>query len=73
MLDTLLERGAVIDAVDNTGDSAFHYACSQGNADCALTLAKVGCDITLRDINGETGKEIRRSPSAKAAPRTRSC
>ena len=30
----------------------------QGHADCAELLAKAGCDMSLIDGNGETGKQI---------------
>jgi ankyrin repeat protein len=60
ILRTLLDRDAnAIDAVDRgDGGTAFHCACFTGNADCAVELARRGCDMTLRAENGMTGKEM---------------
>jgi ankyrin repeat protein len=60
ILQTLLDRKDIaIDAVHpDTVLTAFHYACVVGNADCAVELARHGCDTTLRTEDGETGKEL---------------
>eukprot|EP01046_Picozoa_sp_COSAG06_P026679 COSAG06_NODE_2308_length_7109_cov_7.230385_4_plen_697_part_00 len=60
ILRTLLDRkDIVIDAVNtDSGCTAFHWACGNGNADCAVELARRGCDMTLRTKDGETGKDI---------------
>jgi ankyrin repeat protein len=60
ILQTLLDRKDIaIDAVNpETGFTAFHYACFYGHADCAVELARRGCDMTLRTKDGETGKDI---------------
>ena len=38
--------------------TAFHLACFMGHADCAVELARRGCDTTLRAKNGATGLDI---------------
>ena len=60
MLRTLLDRKDIaIDAVHTeTGFTAFHYACFKGDTDCAVQLARRGCDMTLRAQNGMTGKQL---------------
>eukprot|EP01046_Picozoa_sp_COSAG06_P024043 COSAG06_NODE_1939_length_8024_cov_83.073186_6_plen_990_part_00 len=60
ILRTLLDRKAIaIDAVyPETGCTAFHLACFQGHVDCAVELARCGCDMTLRIKHGETGKQL---------------
>eukprot|EP01046_Picozoa_sp_COSAG06_P042589 COSAG06_NODE_5448_length_3477_cov_10.886027_1_plen_891_part_01 len=60
ILRTLLDRkGIAIDAVEpETGSTAFHAACLNGHADCAVQLARRGCDMTLRTRNGATGKQL---------------
>ena len=58
MLDTLLERGVIIDAVGKYGWSAFHIACYYGKPDCAEALAKAGCDMTLQNIDGNMGLQL---------------
>ena len=67
MLDTLLQHGANIDAVDEDGDSAFHFACFQANADCAEVLAKHGCDVSLRNEDGHTGVHLASMNKHRAA------
>ena len=59
ILRTLLDRKAIaIDAAEpDAGLTAFHYACAARNADCAVELARRGCDMTLKNKYGMTGKE----------------
>ena len=60
MLRLLLGRGAVVDAVNpgGTGGTAFHSACVLNQAECAEELARAGCNVGLRDNNGQTGREV---------------
>jgi hypothetical protein len=59
ILRTLLDHEAIIDAVfPESGSTAFHWACSTGQADCAVELARRGCDTTVQNKDGNTGKEI---------------
>ena len=74
IVKTLLQHDdAAINAIDMGDYSAFHLACFYANTDCALILAKHGCDMTLRNDNGETGKEMAEKKGRSAPPRTRSC
>jgi ankyrin repeat protein len=63
ILRTLLDRkGIAIDAVNTEHRyTAFHLACLNDHADCAVELARHGCDTTLRTKDGETGKDIAES------------
>eukprot|EP01046_Picozoa_sp_COSAG06_P045145 COSAG06_NODE_6195_length_3054_cov_8.894078_1_plen_800_part_00 len=59
ILRTLLNHEANINAVDPKNYcTAFHCACLKDQADCAVELARRGCDMTLRTKRGETGKDI---------------
>jgi ankyrin repeat protein len=37
-----------------TGNTAFHAACHHNRAECAAALARAGCDVGIKDKNGET-------------------
>jgi hypothetical protein len=62
ILRTLLDRKATaIDAVGTVhGYTAFHCACVTGNAECAVELARRGCNMDLRDTQGLTGLDLAR-------------
>jgi ankyrin repeat protein len=58
VLRLLLGRGATVDAVEpGTGRTGFHYACILNHANCAEELARAGCDVGLKDMSGQTGRE----------------
>jgi ankyrin repeat protein len=58
-LRLLLGRGAAVDAVHPvSGWTAFHDACCYNHAECAEALARAGCDVGLKDVNGKTGREL---------------
>jgi ankyrin repeat protein len=63
MLKLLLERGAILDAMDtNAGVTAFHVACAHDEPACAEALVRAGCDVGIQNnINWMTGQ---RRPSA---------
>jgi ankyrin repeat protein len=59
VLRLLLARGAAVDAADpNAGRTAFHFACYNNQAGCAEALARAGCDVSLHDRQGRTGREL---------------
>jgi ankyrin repeat protein len=59
VLRLLLARGAAVDAVDPSDDgTAFHGACVLNQADCAEALVRAGCDVSLKDNSGQTGREL---------------
>jgi hypothetical protein len=59
VLRLLLGRGAALGAVDpRTGWTAFHAACFANYAECAEALARVGCDVGLKDSGGKTGQQL---------------
>jgi ankyrin repeat protein len=58
VLRLLLGRGAAVDAMDpRSGCTAFHYACDRNQAECAEELVQAGCDVGLKNIVGQTGRE----------------
>jgi ankyrin repeat protein len=56
VLRLLLARGAVVDAVDLDGNSAFHWACDTNQPDCVAVLVRAGCDVGITNKDGETGQ-----------------
>jgi hypothetical protein len=58
VLRLLVERGAVIDTVTSDGWTAFHFACFAGQAGCAEALARAGCDVGIKDVDGDTGWQL---------------
>ena len=55
ILDRLIEHaGAAIETTDNTGATAFHYACCTA-ADAVQVLLDAGCDPTVTKTDGTTG------------------
>jgi len=70
LLRLLIESGAELDTVQvQTGRTAFHEACVKGNAGCAEALARAGCNISLRDLDGKTGRECAEELAAEPAPK----
>jgi ankyrin repeat protein len=59
VLRLLLARGAAVDAAHpRDGCTAFHFACYNNHAECAEALARAGCDVSLHDRQGRTGREL---------------
>jgi ankyrin repeat protein len=59
VLRLLLARGATVDAVCPRGvGAAFHLACYHNQAECAEELGRAGCDVGIKDKNGQTGREV---------------
>ena len=56
--EVLLERGAALDAAHPEDATAFHRACCYNQPDCAEALARAGCDVGLKDSDGQTGREM---------------
>ena len=50
----LQESGANVNAVDNRGYTALHYACSIGDADIASFLLDKGAEVNMQDKAGYT-------------------
>ncbi|WP_152363036.1 ankyrin repeat domain-containing protein [Microlunatus speluncae] len=45
----LLEAGAEVDGLDDTGATALHLAAAAGHLDCATALIDAGAELDLRD------------------------
>jgi hypothetical protein len=59
VLRLLLARGAAVDAVlRGPGMTAFHSACCGNQAECAEALARAGCDVGIKTIDGLTGRQF---------------
>ena len=50
----LLELGANVDAIDDIGRTALHYACEMGYETIVYELLRKGADVTITDLAGET-------------------
>lgn len=53
IMELLLGRGALINAVNNGKCSALHVAVNK-QAQCVHTLLRHGCDVNLQDSYGDT-------------------
>eukprot|EP01045_Picozoa_sp_COSAG04_P000282 COSAG04_NODE_6_length_47123_cov_87.347482_5_plen_1442_part_00 len=53
----LLEAKAEVDAASPLGSTAFHVVCGYNHPDCAAALIRAGCDTSLRDKDGKTGRD----------------
>jgi ankyrin repeat protein len=70
VLRLLLARGAAVDAVDPAdGWTAFHAACHCNYAECAEALARAGCDVGLKDNDGNMGQQLAEARGSKEAAR----
>ncbi|XP_010539347.1 PREDICTED: potassium channel AKT2/3 isoform X2 [Tarenaya hassleriana] len=54
LLDELLKAKLDPDIVDSNGRTPLHVAASKGFEECVLILLKHGCNIHVRDVNGNT-------------------
>jgi ankyrin repeat protein len=59
-----LERGAPINAVDETGQSALHLAVASGPESMVKLLAEKGADLFLKDQRGRTPLDVARGVGA---------
>lgn len=57
----LLENGADIDAVDQCGDTALHYAIRCGRKKIVRMLLAFGADISIKARNGKTALQMARA------------
>ncbi|KAG5248501.1 potassium channel family protein [Salix suchowensis] len=53
-LEELLKAKLDPDIGDSKGRTPLHLAASKGHEECVMVLLRHGCDIHLRDINGNT-------------------
>ncbi|KAF2293847.1 hypothetical protein GH714_005101 [Hevea brasiliensis] len=53
-LEELLRAKLDPDIGDSKGRTPLHIAASKGHEDCVLALLRHGCNIHLRDVNGNT-------------------
>ena len=58
LMRLLLEAKAEIHTTDDHVRTAFHYTCANNRPDCAEALVRAGCDTSLRDNNGRTGRDV---------------
>jgi ankyrin repeat protein len=63
VVELLVERGAALDLATNKqsehpGSTAFHYACAHGEPDIVEVLVRAGCDTSVKNMDGDTGKQV---------------
>lgn len=68
MVRLLLDKGAKVDARDNTGKTALHFASTPR---AARTLLEAGADPVAKDASGATPLETAQSPAVKELLRSR--
>ncbi|RMZ13026.1 hypothetical protein D0862_02453 [Hortaea werneckii] len=54
MCELLLERGALVDAPDDEGNTALHYAATSSSASTVHALLRAGADVNLKQSQGLT-------------------
>ncbi|KAG0412004.1 hypothetical protein HPB47_010864 [Ixodes persulcatus] len=54
IVSSLLERGAQVNAVNQTGHTSLHYAASKGHLEVARLLLEQHADVNARDHMGST-------------------
>ena len=58
LMRLLMEAKANVDVVQpGTGGTAFHATCIRNRPDCAEALVRAGCDTSIRDTAGITGRD----------------
>jgi ankyrin repeat protein len=65
LLEMLLDRGALIDAQDDQGRTALHFAAENNHGDMCRFLISCGCDHTLANSDGKKGAEVAPKPLKK--------
>ncbi|XP_077206474.1 ankyrin repeat domain-containing protein 22 isoform X1 [Paroedura picta] len=60
LIKMLLRAGADINATDNSGRTALHYACEMKNQSIIPLLVRAGADLSIKDKDGETPLDIAR-------------
>ena len=53
VVDKLASRGALLQAKNNLGLCALHIAAQEGNLEAIQALIAHGCDIDIRDNDGD--------------------
>jgi hypothetical protein len=70
MLRLLLGRGVALDVLDpRHGFTAFHFACFDNQVECAEALARAGCDVRVKTMQGFTGQQLAEAQGNKEAVR----
>jgi ankyrin repeat protein len=70
VIKLLLSRGAIVNAVDAKGNTAFHYACIGNYRECIWTLLQFGCNTSTKNNDGKTAIEATKYSAAKVLVKT---
>jgi hypothetical protein len=65
LVELFIDRGAEIDAQDDQGRTALHFASENRHGDIARFLIATGCDHTLANLEGKKGAEVAPKPLKK--------
>lgn len=65
VIDYLISQGMNIDAVSDAGMTALMYCAEEGYYEGAKKLLDAGADITIRNANGKTAKDIAKKKKFK--------
>ena len=58
MMRLLISMKAQLDARDDEGSAALHWACATNAIDSATSLLEAGCDVNTRDASGRTALHL---------------
>ncbi|XP_062927236.1 ankyrin repeat domain-containing protein 22-like [Mobula hypostoma] len=58
LIKLLLSAKVDVNATDNKGNSALHYACQMKNKSIVSILIKANADVSIANKNGETPLDI---------------
>ncbi|XP_026548528.1 ankyrin repeat domain-containing protein 22-like, partial [Notechis scutatus] len=60
LIKMLLRAGACVNAQDDSGRTALHYACEMKNQSIIPLLVEAGADLSIKDKDGETPLDMAR-------------
>ena len=52
IIELLIEKGALVNAMDSGGRTPLHYSAENGHVQAAIKLVENGADIKLKDLDG---------------------
>jgi ankyrin repeat protein len=73
MAETLVQRGAAVNAADLKGNTPLHWAARSGNTAYAETLLRLGADACLSNLKGQRPSELVKADQPLRTSLRRAC